>query len=139
MTARYSALKLIDLLSLKPGAFLHLHAVRGEVECDEAEKILQRNNWQHEVSTAVFPNGDTKKQHNLSKLLDIAISTQIIIRYQDGKVIEIFHLDERTWNQIQSRLGQKVDIMAGNRIIARGIVTEQEGQSGILIETIKNP
>ena len=120
MTNRHSALKLIDLLSLKPGAFLHLHAVRGEIECNEAEKIIQRSNWQNEVSSAVFPNGDTKKRHNLSKLLDIAISAQVIIKYPDGKILEIFHLDERTWHEIQTRIGQKVDVMAAGRIIARG-------------------
>lgn len=129
-----SSLKLIDIIALKPGSFLYLHAVRGEVECDKAEKIARNYNWQHQISTVILPKGDTQKRHNLSKLLDISIDTQVIIKYPDGKVLELFHLDQNTWSVIDAYKGQKVDVMVDGRIFAHGEIVEQSGQSGILIQ-----
>jgi flagellar motor switch/type III secretory pathway protein FliN len=128
-----SALKLIDLLSLKPGALIQMHSVKREVECDEVQRFLRVKDWKQEVSCAFLPKGDTQKRHNLSKLLDISINTQVIIRYDDGKVLEIIHLDERMWDELRSRTGQHVEIMVDGRIIAKGEVVNKEGHQGILI------
>ncbi|MDX9754783.1 MAG: hypothetical protein RBU29_12535 [bacterium] len=133
-----SSLKLIDILSLKPGSFLYLHAVRGEVGCDQAQAIARTFNWRHQISHVIFPTGDTQKRHNLSKLLDISIDTQVIIKYPDDKVLEIFHLDEYAWNAIDAHLGRNVDILVDGRIFAHGVITAQQGQNGILIQKLAN-
>lgn len=134
MDKRPYDLKLIDLLSLRPGSMLQLHAIRGEAGCDQAEIIAHRSNWQNEVSQACFPDGDEMKIHNMTKLLDIPIETQVVIRHDDGKVLEILRLEPRTWNALLERSGSRAEIMVDGRFIARGQIINQDGQSGILIE-----
>ncbi|MBD3266678.1 hypothetical protein GF373_08415 [bacterium] len=133
---RHSSLKLLDILSLQPGSLLHLNAVRKEPECDFSERFMKSASWRQKISTAISPEGDTQKQQNLSKLLDIAIDTQILVKYPETNVVEIFRLDESTWSDLRSRAGQHVQIMIDGRIFAEGEIVDSENQSGILIKKL---
>ncbi len=134
--AQASELKLIDLLSMRPGALLRVNAVTGEVECLQAVQLLRHSAWKQEVSSACFPGGDPQKLSNFSSLLDVPIDTQIIVRHSDGKVVEILRLDATTWKTLLGRAGHKVDIMVDGRVIAGGIVVDTPGKSGIFIEKV---
>lgn len=133
MMNRAFDLKLIDLLSLKPGSVLQIHAVKGEAGCDQAEAIAAVDGWRDRVSHTIFPNGDPIKIDNMTKLLEIPIETQIILRREDGKVLEIMNMDPYAWQALSKRAGEKADIMVNGRIIARGEVVRQEEQYAILI------
>jgi len=135
---RMSDLKLIDLLSLRPGSLLRPHSVKGEVGCREAEAILRVQGWQQEISEALFPNGNPLKIHNLSKLLDIPIDTQLIVRNPDGKVLEILRMETHAWNTLLDRAGRRADLMVDGRVIAEGEIVNSEDQSGILIKKISS-
>ncbi len=131
-----SDLKLVDLLSLRPGALLRLHAVKGVFGCREVEDISRSNCWKQEVSSAFFPNGDSTKIHNLSKLLEIPLDTQIIVHHPDGKVVEILRLETRTWNDLLAREGHRIELMVAGRIMAEGEIINSLNQSGILIREV---
>jgi flagellar motor switch/type III secretory pathway protein FliN len=127
-----SELKLVDLLALKPGTLLRLHSVKGETEC-LSDSFARLSGWQDEFSHAIFPNGDPQKIHNLSKLLDVPIDFQIIIRHSECNVIEVHRLMQNSWHSILKSAGCQADIMVDGRIIAQGLVVNDSDQSGILI------
>ncbi len=133
---RCSDLKLIDLLSMRPGSLLRPHAVKGDFGCMESETLSQNRGWREEISHAIFPQGDSIKIHNFSKLLDIPLSTQILIRHPDGKVVEILRLKERAWETVLERAGNRADVLVNGRVIARGEIVNTAAQSGILITTV---
>jgi flagellar motor switch/type III secretory pathway protein FliN len=128
-----SRVKLIDLLYLRPGALLSLHAVRGEAYCQEVEEVIHTEGWQQDVSTAWVPDGNSLKIHNLAKLLDIFIDLQIIIRHPDGKLIEMLRVEPQTWSALLDRAGHRAEVMVNGRVIAEGEIINTAGQSGIRI------
>lgn len=132
--AQHSELKLIDLLSLRPGSLLHLHTVKGEPACTLAEQLLRCEGWKEEISHAAFPEGDDQTRHNFSKLLDIPIDTQVIVRHPADNVVEILRLNAAGWHDILSRVGYHVDVMVDGRIFASGEIVDTQNESGIRIE-----
>jgi flagellar motor switch/type III secretory pathway protein FliN len=115
---------------------LHLHSVRGEPSCDSAEQWARGSDWQNHVSSAILPEGDTQKRHNLSKLLDITINAQILVKYPDTNVVEIIRMEEESWDQLRTHSGQTVEVMVDGRIFAEGEVIDTEGQSAIRIKKL---
>lgn len=128
-------LKLIDLLSLQPGAVLQIHAVRGAAECSASEAYAARIGWRDRFSQAIMPDETPGKVDNLSKLLDVPIETQVLVRHEDGKVVELIRLAPHTWRTLLERAGHKADIMVDGRIIAQGEIVDGE-QSGVLIHKV---
>ncbi len=133
---RLSHLKLIDLLSLKPGSLLHVHSIKGEAVCQQTENLVHSDGWQQEVCNAIFPKEDFKKRHNLSKLLEIPIETQVILRHPEENVVEMIRLDPANWEQLLSRVGFQAEIMVDGRVIARGEIVNSAHESGIRISEI---
>lgn len=131
-----SDLRLIDLLSLRPGALLHVHSIKGELGCEQAEQIAKTNGWQEVVSNVCFPNSSSRIRHNFSKLLDVPIDANVIIRHTNGKVLEILRLEAHTWNTILTRTGHRADVMVNGRVIASGVIIDTDKQSGILIKKV---
>ncbi|MBI1389555.1 MAG: hypothetical protein GC154_14020 [bacterium] len=131
-----SDLKLIDLLSLKPGALLQMHSVRGQAECAQRERITTREAWRSEVSNAVIPAGTARNKENLSQLLDVPIAAQVIVRHGDGKVLEILRLTANNWDALLKREGHQVDLMVDGRILASGQVVNNEDECGVRIERL---
>ncbi|HOJ59815.1 MAG TPA: FliM/FliN family flagellar motor switch protein [bacterium] len=129
-------LKLIDLLSLRPGTLLRVHAIRGEVSSLEAEAIALNYGWQWLVSKACFPGGDPQTIHNFSKLLDVSIDTRVVVRHPGGKVMEILRLEAGDWEALLSRAGHRADVLVDGRVIAEGEIVDNHGQSGILIKNV---
>lgn len=125
--------KLIDLLSLRPGSLLHLHAVRGEPGCDQAAQWTGHSGWKQRVSEAVLPEEPELKRENMSKLLDIPVETQVVIRHEDGKVIEIIRLEPWAWDNLLSNAGRTADVLVDGRIIAHGQIVNNPEQQGVLI------
>ncbi|MDP8243424.1 MAG: FliM/FliN family flagellar motor switch protein [Candidatus Hinthialibacter antarcticus] len=136
MTLEAYDLKLIDLLSLQPGALLQIHSVRGSAECTSTEHLVGRNGWQQNVSQAMMPDAGSKQVNNLSSLLDIPIEAQVLIRHEDGKVVEMLRLAPQNWQALLERAGRKADLMVDGRIIVRGEIVNSDGQSGILIHKV---
>ena len=134
--AHASELKLIDLLSMRPGSLLRVNSVTGEVECLQAVRLLRHLDWKQEVSNACFPTGDPQKIQNFSSLLDVPIDTQIIVRHSNKKVVEIYRLDATTWKTLRSRVGHQADIMVDGRVIAEGVIVDTPEKSGISIEKV---
>lgn len=129
-------LKLIDLLSLRPGTLLRVHAIRGEMSSPAAEEIVRASGWRREVSTACFPGGDPQTIHNFSKLLDISIDTRVVVRHPGGKVLEILSLQAGNWEALLSRAGHRADVLVDGRVIAEGEIVDDSRQSGILIKNV---
>ncbi len=129
-------LKLIDLLSLRPGTLLRVHAIRGEVSSPAAEEIVRASGWRREISTACFPEGDPQTIHNFSKLLDVSIDTRVVVRHPGGKVLEILRLEAGNWEALLSRAGHRADVLVDGRVIAEGEIVDDSGQSGILIKNV---
>lgn len=136
MTLETYDLKLIDLLSLQPGALLQIHSVRGSAECTSTETLVGRNGWQQNVSQAMMPEADSKQVNNLSSLLDVPIEAQVLIRHEDDKVVEMLRLAPHNWQALLERAGCKADLMVDGRIIVRGEIVDSDGQSGILIHQV---
>lgn len=134
--ARAADIKLIDLLSLKPGSLLQLHPVTGEIECLSGADFSRDSGWQYEFSNAVFPGGDPQKIQNFSKLLEIPIEFQIIIRHPDDKVIEVHSMQHNTWKEILARVGHQADVMVDGRIVAHGEIVVNSHHAGILIQKL---
>ncbi len=135
-TKQTSVLKLIDLLSLRPGALLSVHSIKGKVGCRQADVITQGSKWKQEISSACFPNGNQQTKHNFSKLLEIAVDAQVIVRHPNGKVVEILRLEPISWNTLLSRAGHHASVMVEGRVIAEGKIVNSDGQNGILIDKV---
>jgi len=133
---RRSDLKLIDLLSLRPGALLHVHTVKGEAACLQAEIFSRSVGWRQELTDAVFPEGDLLRKHNLLKLLDIPIDAQVIVRRPEDKVVEILRLEASMWNDLLARAGSQADLMVDGRILAHGEIVNNACESGIRITDV---
>ena len=133
---RTSDLQLIDLLSLRPGSLLSEHSIKGKVSCRQAEKITRGSKWREDVSTACFPNGDPQKIHNFSKLLEISIDAQVVVRHPDGKVVEILRLEPKSWRTLLLRVGHRASVMVNGRIIAEGEIVNGNDRNGILINKV---
>ena len=133
ISSRPHELKLIDLISLKPGSVLTIHSVKGEVACDQAAQWTENRGWKHQVSNAMFSNEENRKRENMAKLLDIHVDAQVIIRHEDSKVVEIMRLDPGTWDNLLANTGRNADVMVDGRILAHGTIVNDEQQSGILI------
>lgn len=131
-----SDLKLIDLLSLRPGSLLRVHSIKGKVSCRQAEDLTRGSKWRQEVSNACFPNGDPQTIHNFSKLLEISIDAQILVRHPDRKVVEILRLEPKSWRTLLSRAGHRVSVMVNGRVIAEGEIVNDRNQNGILIQKV---
>ncbi|MBZ0258099.1 FliM/FliN family flagellar motor switch protein [bacterium] len=136
MTLEAYDLKLIDLLSLQPGALLQIHSVRGSAECTRTENFVGRRGWQQGVSQAIMPDAEQKQVNNLSSLMDIPIEAQVLVRHEDGKVVEMLRLAPQNWQALLERAGHKADLMVDGRIIVRGEIVNNEEQSGILIHKV---
>ncbi len=136
MTLETYDLKLIDLLSLRPGALLQIHSVRGSAECSNTEGLVGRSGWQQNVSQAMMPDASAKQVNNLSSLLDIPIEAQVLIRHEEGKVVEMLRLAPQNWNALLERAGCKADVMVDGRIIVRGEIVNNHEQSGVLIHQV---
>ncbi|MBN2328365.1 MAG: hypothetical protein JXR73_14565 [Candidatus Omnitrophica bacterium] len=133
---RASDLKLIDLLSLRPGSLLSVHSIKGKINCSQAEAIKRGSQWRQEVSAECFPNGDLQKIHNFSKLLEISIDAQVIVRHPNGKVVEILRLEPHSWRTILSRVGHRASVMVDGRIFAEGNIVNDFDRTGILINKV---
>ncbi|MEW6235669.1 MAG: FliM/FliN family flagellar motor switch protein [Candidatus Omnitrophota bacterium] len=133
---RRSDLKLIDLLSLRPGSLLHVHTVKGEAACLQAEIFSRSEGWKRDITDAVFPEGDLLRKHNLLKLLEIPIDAQVIVRHPESKVVEILRLEASMWSDLLSRAGQQADLMVGGRVLAHGEIVNTASESGIRITEI---
>jgi flagellar motor switch/type III secretory pathway protein FliN len=133
---RSSEIKLIDLLSLRPGSLLSVHAIKGQVECRPADAPTRGANWREEISNACFPNGDPLKIHNFSKLLEISVDAQVIVRFPDRKVLEILRLESNSWHTLLSHVGYHAAVMVNGRVIAEGEIVNGAGQNGILINKV---
>ncbi|MGC9328693.1 MAG: hypothetical protein ACP5I1_13745 [Candidatus Hinthialibacter sp.] len=133
---RASDLKLIDLLSLRPGSLLSVHSIKGKVNCSQAEDIKRGSQWRQEVSAACFPNGDLQTIHNFSKLLEISIDAQVIVRYPNQKIVEILRLEPKCWRTILSRVGHRASVMVNGRIFAEGNIVDEADRTGILINKV---
>ncbi|RJP35535.1 MAG: hypothetical protein C4527_00345 [Candidatus Omnitrophota bacterium] len=132
----WSDLKLVDLLSLRPGSLLRLHTVKGEIGCREVEELSRSTRWREEISYAIFPNENPIKIHNFSKLLEVPLLTQVIIHHPDGKVVEILRLGTNSWSALLAHEGHRVDLMVEGRIIAMGEIVNTLNQRGILIKKV---
>ena len=128
-----SALKLIDLLSMRPGSLLHLNAVTGEAGCQEAEQLYRHAGWQEGVIRSLLPDAEPYQLHNFQKLLEIPIEAQVVIRHPEGKVIEILQLSTSAWNALLGRAGSRVDVMVDGRVIAEGEIVDSLEERGIRI------
>ncbi len=133
---RASELKLIDLLSLRPGSLLSIHSIKGKVGCQEVEALTRGSKWKQEISIACFPNGDPQKIHNFSKLLEVSIDALVVIRHSDKKVLEILRLEPKSWPILLSRAGYSVSVMVNGRVIAEGEIINTDDQNGILISKV---
>ncbi len=131
-----SDIKLVDLLSLRPGSLLHLHTVKGVIGCREVEQYSRSSHWREEISNAYFPQGDPVTIHNFSKLLDVLLDTHIVIHHPDGKILEIGWLNSQTWNDLLAHEGYRADLMVDGRIFAMGEIVNTNNQSGILIRKV---
>jgi len=134
--SRATDIKLIDLLSLKPGSLLHLHAVKGEAECVSAEEFQRISGWQSSVSKSLFPNESDQTQKNFSKLLDVPIAFQILIRHGHDNVVALLRMEPGWWNTILDRAGLQADILVDGRVLASGIIVNDEDRQGIVIQEL---
>lgn len=134
IASRSHELKLIDLISLQPGSVLSIHAVKGEAGCDRAAKWTITRGWKQQVSSAMFSDeSEERKRDIMAKLLDIPVEAQVLIRHDDGKVIEIMRLTPSTWHTLLEKHGYHADIMVDGRILAHGKIVNTEKQSGVVI------
>ncbi len=130
---RATDLKLIDLISLKPGTLLRLHSVKGEAECVPTDEFQRVEGWKSSVSNSVFPNSSAQTRDNFSKLLDVPIEFQILVRHGENNVVELLRMEPGWWKTILERAGMQADVMVDGRVIASGIIVDNDEQQGILI------
>lgn len=113
-----------------------MHAIKGKVECRPAESTTPSSRRREEISSACFPNGDPLKIHNFSKLLEISIDAQVIVRHPGRKVVEILRLEPNSWSILLQRVGHHASVMVNGRVIAEGEIVNDAGQNGILINKV---
>ena len=125
-------LRIVDLLSLRPGHVLRLHRVNDQpVLLPSSESI---------------PDGDALAEHvahthpalladNLHKILDCPVETQVVIRRENGKILQVFLLDPRSWKYLLTEQGAEVELRIGGRVFAHGIVVGGD-EPGIRISSL---
>lgn len=135
---RDSALRIIDLLSLRPGALLRLNAVTGEAGCRETEAFRRRTDWRRGVTSALLPGADAVKARNFEKLLEIPVAAAVMIRGGGGKVIEIHRLCLEHWESLLARAGCRAELLVDGRVVASGDIVDDGNLRGIRITEV-NP
>jgi len=128
-----SVIKLIDLLSLRPGAILYQNAVTGEPVCHEAETLYRYSGWREGISKAAFPDAAPLKVQNFQKLLDLPIQAQLVIRHQQDNVVEMLRFTPHVWDLLREKIGYAVDILVDGKIAASGRIEEHNEHCGIRI------
>ncbi|HPA45931.1 MAG TPA: hypothetical protein PLZ55_09805 [bacterium] len=125
-------LRIVDLLSLRPGQVLRLHRVHDRpVLLPSEEKIPDE-----EVLAEHVPAGQPSLlAGNLSKILECAVETQVVIRHDGGKILQVFLLDPRSWKYLLQETGTQVELRIGGRIFAHGVVQGGE-EPGIRISSL---
>ncbi|MFH1744013.1 MAG: hypothetical protein ABIH23_33825 [bacterium] len=125
-------LRIVDLLSLRPGHVVRLHRV------NDRPVLLP--------SFQSVPDGDALAEHiahsppdllaeNLHKILDCAVETQVVIRRENGKILQVFLLDPRSWKYLLSEQGAEVELRIGGRIFAHGVIVGGD-EPGIRISSL---
>lgn len=125
-------LRIGDLLSLRPGQILRLHRV------NDRPVLLS--------SSESAPDDRAFKEHmahchpalaadNLQKILDCTVETQVVIRREDGKLLQIFFLDPRSWRYLLEEQGAEVELRIGGRLFAHGVVMGGD-EPGIRISSL---
>jgi flagellar motor switch/type III secretory pathway protein FliN len=72
---------------------------------------------------------------NLQRILDCAVETQVVIRREDGRILQIFFLDPRSWRHLLEEQGSGVELRIGGRVFAHGVVVGGD-EPGIRISSL---
>lgn len=131
-----SCIKLIELLTLRPGSFVHQNPVTGEPVCWEAQSLYQYAGWQEGVSQAAFPDSNPIKVRNFQKLLDIPIEAFLVLRYPETNVVELLRFSPIVWQTLLQKEGMEADIISDGKIIASGVIELYDRHGGIRIKKI---
>ncbi len=119
MVETASNLRIADLLNLHPGDVLRLHRVDGRpVFLSSSGHIID----EHALVAQSGRGRSRLLRENLQKILSCAVETQVVIRRESGKIVQIYLLDPRSWKDVIGQEGAQVELRIGGRIFAHGQV-----------------
>ncbi len=125
-------LRIVDLLSLRPGQVLRLHHVHDRPVLLPTEENIP----DEELLAELLPTGQPGLlAGNLNKILECTVETQVVIRHEGGKILQVFLLDPRSWKYLLEETGTEVELRIGGRIFAHGVVQGGD-EPGIRISSL---
>ncbi len=125
-------LRIADLLNLQPGHVLRLHRIYDRpVFASSFDHFLDGE----ALVAQIAPGRSRVLQGNLQKILDCSVETQVVIRRENGRIVQIYLLDPRSWKQVVAQEGAEVELRIGGRIFAHGRVVGGD-EPGIRISSL---
>lgn len=124
-------LQVADVLALRPGDRIVVHPV--------TEALVVMRDGQDASRTArdrahrSFAPPGTLQAGNLEKILDCVLETRMVLRSEDGLVLQVLRLDAANWGHLLQHEGSTVDLLVNGRKIARGRVVCGDPGDGLQI------